>query len=494
MSESFEELRPFLERRRRLAHLSSLLGYDVATTAPKKALEEEYELINYFGAELSELSKDKDFIAAAKKAKADPSLNERQKEVVDAICRDIEFFEKVDLDTYGEWVSTISKTAEAWREAKEKDDFISYLPYWEKEIEVMRKKAALWKKPEHVTLYDGCLDHFEKGLTTETLDRIFPPLKDFLVSALPEVLKKQEATPLPKIPFANADKQKHFSVDLLKLIGYDLDRGAIRESMHPFSDCVARNDARITTKIVESDFRSNLFSVIHEGGHAIEFQNFGAAQYDDFSEGLASCAICETHSRFYENIIGRSKNFAKPLQKLCQKHFGSPFYFLTRDSFFRLINDVKPDLIRTEADEFTYCLHIIIRYEIERDLINGDLLAKDAPLAWSKKYRDYLGVNVPNDRDGILQDVHWSEGLFGYFPTYALGNMYGAMILRRIKEELPFDKLLSTGDLLPIREWFAKNDFVYDYLPADEWLRRITGKEFDPNDYIEYLKEKFLDE
>ena len=494
MSESFEQLKPFLARRRGLAHINSILSYDLETTAPSKALEEEADLINYLETEMAKISQEEDFIAAVRKAKEDKTLNRRQKEVVDSLYENIEFFEKVDMETYGGWMGALSKSNEVWREAKNKDDFGLFLPYWEKTIDASKEMAKLRRKRDHASLYDACLNYYEKGLTSAELDSIFAPLKDFLVTNLPKVLEKQREVPLPKIPMVDEDKQRHFSIDVLKLIGYDLDRGVLRESMHPFSDSLAKNDARVTTKILENDFRSNLFSVIHEGGHAIEFQNFGEEQYDDYSAGLASCSICETHSRFYENIIGRSENFAKPLQKLCQKHFGSPFYFLDRKGFNRLVNDVEPGLIRTEADEFTYCLHIIIRYEVERDLINGLLAPKDVPLVWSRKYRDYLGVNVNNDRDGVLQDVHWSGGSFGYFPTYALGNMYGAMILKRIKEDLPFDALLQKGELLPIREWFAKNDFPYDYLPAKEWIKQVTGRDFDPNDYIEYLREKYLHE
>lgn len=492
MSDSFDALRPFLEKRRRYHHLMSVVSYDLETVTPPKALAAQDDMLNYFSGECAKIYKDPQFIDAVKAAHKDDSLNDRQKHLVDSLFEEIAFFEKIDIETYNRYMATISKSMEVWRQAKTNDDFALFLPHWEAAIQVAKEMAEIRRANPSQTPYDIVLNEYEKGMDTVGLEKVFVPLRDFLSSALPDVLAKQGSAPMPKIPFCKADNQRRFGEEILRQIGFDFDTGAMRESMHPFTDHLHQGDVRVTTRILEEDFRSSLFSVIHEGGHAIEFQNLGQPQYDDFTEGMASASVCETHSRFYENILGRSREFAKTLQKACQKHFGAPFYFMDHDSFYRLINWVERSLIRTESDEFTYCLHIIIRYEIERDLMNGTLQAKDAPSVWKQKYKELLGVDVPNDREGILQDVHWSGVSFGYFPTYALGNMFGAMIRNKMKEDIPFGKILSSGNLIPFRDWFTEHDFPYNYMPSKEWILKVTGREFDSSDFIDYLKEKYL--
>ena len=491
MANSFEGLIPFLKKERRLNHLISILNYDVQTVCPKNGIEEESNLISFYASEAASIKKDPEFLEALAKAKIDSSLNERQKAVVHNLSLEADFMAKVDMEEYSKWNEALQKSNEIWRLAKEHDDFASYLPYWEKAIEAARQIADRRKPNPGCSTYDSCLNMYEEGNDVKTLDAIFANLKDYLISRLPEVMEKQKEKVKGKVPYINADKQRHFARDLLDLIGFDLDSGALSESMHPFTAYFSPSDSRITTEIDENDYRGNLFSVIHEGGHAIEFQNLGKPQHEDYSAMLCSAAICETHSRFYENILGRSDAFAYPLQKLCQKHFGSPFYFMKHDQFVASLNEVKPNLIRCDADEFTYCLHIIIRYEVEKGIMNGTLSAKDAPLLWNKKYKEYLGLDVPSDKVGILQDVHWSDGSFGYFPSYALGNLYGAIIYERMKEELDIDGLLRTGNLIPIREWFAKNDFAYNYLPAKLWLNKVTGKEVSAEQFIAYLERKY---
>lgn len=488
MSKAFDNLIPFLKKRRSLHYLNSILNYDISTTCPKKSIEAETDLMLNFMEEEARLMQDPDFIKAIKEANLDKDLNFRQRAVVDALYEDVSFFEKVDVETYSSWMKDIHKCEEVWREAKENNDFASYLPYWEKAISATREMAKVRRKEEK-TLYDVLLNQYERGNDEGFIDSIFGPLKDFLVKKLPLVLKRQNRFKVPEVVPMDFDLQRKMSVDVLKRIGYDLDRGALRESMHPFSDSLSINDARITTNLSD-DFRDNLYSVIHEGGHAIEFQNFGEEQYEDYSEMLASSAICETHSRFYENILGRSDAFLKGFYRDYNERY--LHLDISDDEFVRMVRVVTPSLIRTESDEFTYCLHIIIRYEIERDLINGVLSPKDAPKVWNRKYKDYLGVEVPNDALGILQDIHWASGLFGYFPSYALGNIYGSMILKRMEKELSLDDLLFEGNLIPIREWFAENDFRFDCLPPREWLKKVSGNDVDVNCFTSYLASRYL--
>ena len=295
----------------------------------------------------------------------------------------------------------------------------------------------------------------------------------------------------PLLPHSE-DEQAHLSIGLLQAIGYDLERGVLRTTEHPFSDNVAKDDCRVTTHYYVSDWRSSMFSVIHEGGHSIQFQNWPEYQFKNHVNGRASAALCETHSRFYENLIGRSKEFAPTLLNLCKTHLKGEFSSMDEEGFYHLINQVTRSLVRTESDEYTYCLHIILRYELERDLINGKLEVKDIRDAWNAKYKEYLGVDVPNDALGILQDVHWYQGSFGYFPSYALGNLYGAQILDKMKEDIDVDSIVASSNLSPMLDWLKEHDFAYDYLNPKDWIKKVTGSDMDPTHFTTYLEKKFF--
>lgn len=492
MNKAFETLRPYLEKKERLHHLLSLLNFDVETTAPEKAVGKEYELLNFYSSELAAISQDPGFIAAVKKTKEEGGLNDAQELLVDDLLEDIEFMEKVPLSKYEAWENDVSKCTEMWKKAKNASDWSIVEPYFEKLITNKREEAKLRAKPFHKTPYDAFLDAYEKGQTEEDVNRVFEPLKKFLINNLERVLESQSKLKLPLIKPHDKDQQAHLSIGLLEAIGYDLSRGVLRETEHPFSDNVARDDCRVTTHYHEDDWRSSMFSVIHEGGHSIQFQNWPAYQFDNFVNGRASAALCETHSRFYENLIGRSKGFSHVLLELCRKHLGGEFLTMDVDGFYGLTNLVTRSLIRTEADEYTYCLHIILRYELERDLINGKIEVKDIRAAWNAKYKEYLGVDVPDDAHGVLQDVHWFSGLIGYFPSYALGNVYGAQIMDRIKKELPVDELTAMGNLAPILDWLRENDFAYDYLNPKDWIVKVTGEAMDASHFTSYLERKYF--
>lgn len=491
-NEAIQKLQVFFEKKERLGHLLSLLNFDVETTAPEEAIEKENDLLSFYEAEFVSIDKDPEFIRLVKQAKELGGLNDAEALLIDDYLFNISVMEKIPLEEYIAWSKAHSKCVEVWKKAKNASDWNMVLPYFEKVVEADRKKADLYRLPFHKTRYDACLSDYGKGQVEEDVDQIFEPLKEFLVSNLDQVLEKQAQKKLPPIEFHSRDEQAHLSTDLLKAIGYDLSRGVLRETEHPFSDNVAKDDCRVTTHYYEDDWRSSMYSVIHEGGHSIQFQNWPEYQFENHVNGRASAALCETHSRFYENIIGRSHSFAPTLLSLCKKNLGKEFLKMDVDSFYGLVNQVTRSLVRTESDEYTYCLHIIIRYELERDLINGKLEAKDLPAAWNQKYQDYLGITPPNDALGILQDTHWYSGLFGYFPSYALGNLYGAQILHCMKKDLPFDELLQKGNVKPILAWLKEKDFAYDYLDPKDWILKVTGEAMNPQYFIEYLRKKFL--
>lgn len=486
------KLEPYFAKKKRLGHLLSLLSFDVETTAPEQAIEEENDLLNFYYSEYAAISQDPEFIALVKAAKEEGGLNDAEALHIDDLLFDIRYMEKLPIEKFEEWQRTISKCVEIWKKAKNASDWSMVEPYFEKLVAIKREEALLLAEPFHKTRYDAFLSQFEKGQTEEDINAVFEPLKKFLIDNLPHVLEKQSKRKMPAILPHSKDEQAHLSDDVLKAIGYDLTRGVLRETEHPFSNNCARNDCRVTTHYHEEDWRSSLYSVIHEGGHSIQFQNWPDYQFENHVDGRASSALCETHSRFYENLIGRSREFAPTLLKLCKTNLKGEFMDMSEEEFYNAVNEVTRSLVRTEADEYTYCLHIILRYELERDLINEKLEVKDIREAWNAKYREYLGIEVPDDAHGILQDVHWFQGSFGYFPSYALGNLYGAQILAKMGETLDVKSIVSSGDLSPMLDWLTKYDFAYDYLNPKDWIKKVTGKEMDPSYFTKYLEEKFF--
>ena len=491
-NEAINKLKPFFDKKERLSQLLGIVSFDAETCTPEKAIEKQNELMSFYSAEYASISKDPEFIKLVKEAKELGNLNDAETLLIDDLLYDISIMEKIPIEKYIEWNLAISKCNEVWKKAKSASDWNMVLPYFKKVIEIEKEEATLYHLPFHKTPYDSFLSLYEKGQTEEDVDAIFEPLKKFLIDNLDKVLEKQAKFPVPPIEFHSRDKQAHFSEDVMRAINYDLTRGALRETEHPFTNDLARDDIRITTHYHEDDWRRSLYSVIHEAGHAIQFQNWPDYQYDNHVNGRATSALCETHSRFYENIIGRSRHFTPTLLNLAKKNFGKEFINMDNEMFYQSVNQVTRSLIRCDSDEYTYCLHIIIRYELERDLINGKLDVEDLPKAWNKKYKDYLGITPPNDASGVLQDTHWYGGSFGYFPSYALGNLYGAQILHYMKKDLPFDELLDKGDLFPILNWFKEKDFAYDYLDPKDWIVKVTGEEMNPQYFIDYLKNKFF--
>lgn len=489
---AYEQLAPYFEKKERLRHLMSLISFDVETTAPEEAIERENDLLNFYYAEYAGINQDPEFIRLVKAAKEEGGLNDAQALLIDDLLEQIEFMEKLPIEKFVEWNRDSSKCMEVWKKAKNANDWAMVLPYFKKLVANKKEEAKLLAKPYHKTTYDAFLDQYEKGQTEADVDAVFGPLKEFLSAHLPEVLAKQSAYALPPLLPHDQDAQAHLSMDLLPAIGYDLKRGVLRETEHPFSDSVAKDDCRVTTHYYVEDWRSSMFSVIHEGGHSIQFQNWPAYQFENHVNGRASAALCETHSRFFENIIGRSRDFAPTLLGLCRKNLKGEFLEMDEEGFYHLINQVSRSLIRTESDEYTYCLHIIIRYELERDLINGKIEVEDLPEAWKKKYKEYLGVDVPDFTQGILQDVHWFGGSFGYFPSYALGNLYGAQILHYMNQDINVAKACQAGNLTPILDWLREKDFAYDYLNPKDWIIKVTGEPMNPKYFTDYLAKKFF--
>lgn len=494
VKQKLQELKDYIKNMELMDQATGIIYWDMRVGMPKKAVEQRSELVGYLSSEsykLATSSKVKKFIDFFECCIDELTIVE--KAMISELKKKYEDVKKIPEHRYKEFVIACSKSETAWEEAKEKGDFEIFRPHLEKIVDFQREFIEY--KGYVDNKYDCLLDDYERGITVKKLDELFVELRDAIVSLLNKIknskVKIDDSFLREK---CTKDSQEEFGKFILKEMGYDFQAGRIDESVHPFTINFGNRDVRITTHYYEDDFRSALFSSIHEGGHAIYEQDIPD---ELIGTGLAtgvSMGIHESQSRFYENIIGRSKAFWKHFFPEAQKRFPQ-FRDVSLEDFYKAINIIEPSLIRTEADELTYSLHIIIRYEIEKALINGVIEVKDLPRVWNEKYKEYLGVEPSNDSEGILQDMHWSDGSFGYFPSYALGNLYGAQMLSKMLEDMPNTyKEIENGNLDIIHKWLRNNVHKYGsvYKPA-ELIKIITGQELISKYFIEYLNKKYSD-
>jgi carboxypeptidase Taq len=328
----------------------------------------------------------------------------------------------------------------------------------------------------------------------EKLDPLFVQLR----KSSTELLKRiQESEYQPAAEIFNQkyqiEKQKQFNRYILPLIGFDMEAGRLDETVHPFAQTVNPGDVRITTRYLEDNVRSAIFGTIHEAGHGIYEQNISPDYEGTVIQDGASFGIHESQSRFLENMVGRSKEFWTYFYPALQEHFPEQLNHIQLDDFYRAVNAVEPSFIRVEADELTYNLHIMVRYEIEKALIAGEIEVKDLPAIWNGKMQEYLGITPVNDSEGVLQDIHWSFGGFGYFPSYSLGNLYAAQILNKIQQDVPeFYESIEKGNFQVIQKWLKGNIHQYGSLyTPNELIVKATGEELNADYLVKYLEEKY---
>jgi carboxypeptidase Taq len=391
----------------------------------------------------------------------------------------------------GELVAEMARAGVAargiWLQARETNDFAPFAPYLEHNVELRRRYSACFPEAEHP--YDPLVDDYEPGMRTAELREAFERLRDGLVplvAAAPEV----DDALLRAGPFPEAG-QRALLTTVLRAIGVDDEQWRLDEAAHPFEATIGTSDVRLTTRYDEADLDS-LYSSLHEFGHGLyEHQIDPALARTPLGAG-ASSAWHESQSRLWENMVGRSAGFWRWCFPHAQAALPECFAGATWQEVQRAANAVRPSLIRVSADEVTYGLHIVLRFELELALIEGDLAVADLPAAWNERTHAYLGLDVPDDAHGVLQDVHWAEGVFGYFPTYALGNVIAGQVWARVSADLPdLDEHFAAGEFAPLREWLAEHvhRFGRRYLPTD-LLERVVGEGLDPTSYLTYLEAK----
>ncbi|MFJ6207112.1 carboxypeptidase M32 [Lysinibacillus sp. NPDC092081] len=489
-----QQFTDYVKKMQHYGEALSVIYWDMRTGAPKKGLAQRSEVVGTLSASLFDMQTSEELgqlLTDLEGQKAD--LDYVTLRVVEEVRKEYDQNKKIPAEEYKKFVILQSKAETAWEEAKEANNFALFLPYLEEIISWQKKFIQYWGI-KNGSPYNTLLDLYEPDMTTDVLDQVFGDLRETIVSLVQKITASPNK-PDTSILFKHfpRESQRALSLEMLAQLGYDFDAGRLDESVHPFMIGLNHGDNRITTKYDENDFRSAIFGTIHECGHAMYEQNIDAKL-----DGLplatgTSMGIHESQSLFYENFVGRNEKFWEHNYERLQKYSPEQFGDIALADFLRAINMVEPSFIRIEADELTYPLHIMIRYEIERDLFNGDLQAKDLPQVWNDKYEEYLGIRPETDAKGVLQDMHWSGGMFGYFPSYALGMIYAAQWKHAMDKDIPnFDELLEMGELLPIREWLTDKVHQYGALKKPfELLQEATGEGLNAKYLANYLQEKY---
>lgn len=497
--EAFQRLEAIDKEAVLLSHISGVLIWD-QEVVPPAGVEERAKQLGLLDKRLHELTTSDQvgelltiLGASADTPEGHAALDDRTKGIVRNYYRNWVRGRKLDADFVQRFSELTGRAHQVWAKARSEDDFSIYEPTLAQIIEMVQEKAQRYSDGNG--LYDSLLDVFEPGTTTGEVDALFTEMQHGIQDVLSELGDAHEAVQDSFLYNSYPqDKQESFSKTILDAMGFDWSRGISGIATHPYTISLGADDIRITTRYSEPSVTSPLYSSIHEAGHAL--YEMGASH--DGTRGTclangASLAFHESQSRLWENMIGRSKAFWNRFYPRLNYLFPLQLDGVDSETFYRAINKVKPTCIRVDADEVTYGLHIILRFELEKQLVAGTLSVKELPEAWNDSMYRLLGIRPSSDREGVLQDVHWSMGELGYFPTYALGNLYGAQLLQVMRAEIDVDAVVSTGEFSPIREWLHTHVLQYGaiYSPKD-LLQKATGASLDARHFRTYLTKKYL--
>jgi carboxypeptidase Taq len=406
--------------------------------------------------------------------------------------QDYEKQKAVPTELRAEMTRTAAIARMAWIEARKQSDFKIFLPHLEKNIELKRRYVECFAPYDHI--YDPLLDDFERGMKTVEVKTIFETLKKDLIPLIAQIRERadtvSDACLHGHFPI---EKQREFALSILERFGFRSDSWRLDPTVHPFATNSGITDIRITTRYYEDFINPSLFGAMHECGHGLYENGVDPALERTLLARGVSSSLHESQSRMWENLVGRSRAFWKFFYPQLQATFPAQFQNVELETFYRAINRVHPSFIRVEADEATYGLHIIVRFELEQEIMEGTLALQDVPEAWNARMKQYLGVDVPNDAQGCLQDIHWSGGMLGYFPTYQLGNIIAAQIWEKVLADIPdLYAQFERGEFMPLREWLREKLHRHGrkFTPK-ETIQRVVGGPIDVAPYLRYLKSKF---
>lgn len=495
-----KKLEVYFSFRRRInayRYIEWLLEWDQATIAPKASAKYRSEQIEVLSEELHKITSDPKYIKVVDELYENLEAIEDTdlKREIKIAYRKSQVVKKVPKKEYIHYQVILAQSTAIWAEAKEKDDFSIFAPILD-EIVQYNRKFVKYLQTEELKGYSVLLDIYEEGATVQKYDEFFDTIKEELIPFVAQVTKKNKFKFNKKLTknVYPRHEQKQFSKYLTEVFGYDLSRGYLGESLHPFTSGVISDDVRITTEYEENNFTANIFSTIHEMGHAIYDQQHDPKYNGTLLQGGSSYGIHESQSRMYENMIGRSFSFWQLHYPKLMELFPKQLKGIDVVEFYKFINQAKRSLRRTDADELTYSLHILVRYEIEKMLFERSLKVRDIPKKWRQLMQMYVGKRPLKDADGALQDIHWANGLFGYFPTYALGSAYAAQIYHAMNEEINVDSAIENNNIRLINAWLKENIHQYgNSKTPEELILNATKEPFNVHYYIDYLKRKFGD-
>lgn len=494
MEEKLNQLKTILNEVADINSASAVLGWDQQTYMPPGSAEGrgnqlatlgQIAHVKFTSDEVGNLLDELEPLAA----QLDSDSNDAR--LIKVTRREYDKNTKVPTEWVAEFARVTTVGQQVWQEARVANDFAKFQPYLEKIIDLRRQYAAIFAPYDHV--YDPLLDDFEPGMKTAEVKEIFGRLRPQQVELIKAISERPQVDDSFLRQSFDVQKQWDFGVEVITKIGYDWQRGRQDRSAHPFTTNFGIDDVRITTKFLPDFVSSAIFSTVHETGHALYEQGVDHALARTPLAGGASLGLHESQSRLWENLVGRSYPFWQHFYPRLQEFFPAQLDNVSLDTFYKGINKVKPSLIRIEADEATYNLHIMLRLELEIALIEGSLQVKDLPQAWNARMQEYLGVTPPNNKDGVLQDIHWSGGMVGYFSTYALGNLISAQLWERIHQDIPdLEDQIRRGEFSSLLGWLRSKIHRHGakYEPQ-ELMQRVTGSKIDPAPYMRYLTDKF---
>jgi carboxypeptidase Taq len=472
-------------------YASAVLNWDQETYMPPKGAEFRAQQLSTLAGIGHELATSKELGDLLNQLTTDNTLSEKEKRNIKESLKRYNDNKKYTTEFVQELSKTISETFQAWQKAKKENDFASYAPHLEKLVKLKRKECKILEPFAHP--YDALLDQYEPGAKTADLEVLFSDVRSQLVTFVKQIAEKPQNEDNFMYKHFDKDKQWQIGLDILKEMGYDFEAGRQDASSHPFTTNFSSQDVRVTTRINENDLNEMIWSCIHEGGHALYEQGLPPSEYGLPSGEYISLGIHESQSRLWENNVGRSLSYWKFNYKKLQDAFPENLNAVNFESFYKAMNIVKPSLIRTSADELTYHFHVLIRFEIEKALIEGTIEVKDLPSYWNAKYNEYLGIVVPDDTKGVLQDIHWSHGSFGYFPTYSLGSFYAAQFYAQAKKEISnLESEIEKGNTKPLLDWLREKIHKYGkYYSAEELCISITGEKLNFKHFMDYATNKY---
>ena len=491
MSGSTEELRMRMAELSDLGYAAGLLHWDQQTMMPPGGGEARAEAL----ATLRRVQHDR-FIApetgaalqAARTAlngAGDDSDNSR---IVAVTARRWEKERRVPGELAAERARAASRAHEAWIRARAESNFAAVAPYLERNVELMREYVACFDGFERP--YDVLLDDYEPGMKSAEVERLFAELKSELVPMIATLLENAGRVDDSALHHpTEIAQQRRLVQHVVTLMGFDPSGWRLDDAVHPFATSFGTHDVRITTRWSESYFPASLFAAMHECGHGLYEAGIAPELQRTPLQHVESLGLHESQSRMWENMVGRGRAFSRTLAPLVEEHLGLRF---EGDQLFRAVNKVAPSFIRVESDQATYGLHIILRFELEQALVDGSLSVADLPAAWNERFKQSFGVEVPDDAQGVLQDVHWSMGAVGYFPTYALGNLIAGQLWEKVSSDIPdLEERIGRGELTPLREWLRENVHRHGAkFTATELLQRVLGAPIEVGPFVRYLKAK----